>query len=101
VPMAMTLTAPGGVELSADGKLGMIQLALDLKQNRLTADYALTAAQEKNPTCATALFVAGLAQTPVATVNGKELPAAAIGRAELAGKPVFVVPLREGAPPAK
>ncbi len=67
-PQVMDITVPGGVRITADGRLGMLQVQVNPTGNTLDVRYAVKDGQIGND-MATALFIAS-SPKPVMSVNG-------------------------------
>ncbi len=87
------LEAPGGVTVSADGRLGLARVMLRPKANRVWVDYAAKDDQH-GAEMATALVVFGLQGQPTIERNGARVADAVAMTVD--GKPAWVIPLREG-----
>jgi len=90
-PTHLSLSAPGGVRIEADGRLSIARIAVRPKEAKLWVDYAAAPGQETED-MAGALYVFGLAAAPTVWRNGK--PCQEIFRAvEVEGEKAFIVPL--------
>ncbi len=92
-PTLWSLQAPGGVTVSADGRLGLARVVVRPKENRVWVDYAVREDQH-TPDMATALVVYGLEENPSVERNGQ--PCTDGRSATVGGKPALVIPLTEG-----
>jgi len=94
-PAFWSMSVPGGIEVTADGRLGMARVVARPKENKLWIDYALKEDQKNRADMATALLVTGMKNNPVIELNGQPLR----GKVEtltLDSKQAHVVPLVEG-----
>lgn len=89
-PTLWTLEVPGGVSVSADGRLGLARITVRPRENRLWLDYAVRDDQ-KTPDMATVLVVRGLRPRPALERNGQ--PCRDARNLTLEGKPALVIPL--------
>jgi hypothetical protein len=69
-PTTWSLSLPGGVSVTADGKLGLARVIVCPKEKKLWVDYALRGAQKTAEGMATKLLIAGLAN-PTVIYNGR------------------------------
>ena len=69
-PQYMVMNAPGNLAIKADGKLGLAQIVVHSKANKIAVDYALKPDQH-TPDMASALYVFGCGAAPTAVLNGK------------------------------
>ncbi|HPD14210.1 MAG TPA: hypothetical protein PLE19_04640 [Planctomycetota bacterium] len=95
-PTLWSLSVPGGMTITADGRVSMLRVIAQPKQNKLTVDYAVKGDQN-TPDMATALLVFGPRSAPSVELNGK--PAAGTGFQPVGGKRAFVIPLADGPVP--
>jgi len=87
-----SLTTPSGVQVTADGKVGMARVTLQPAQGKIWVNYALKDDQAGTPGLATELRVTGLKAAPQVVVNGSPL-AGPLGTTTVDGKSAYVVPL--------
>ena len=97
-PQAMTLSVPGGIQIAADGKLGLARVSVAPATGHLSVDYAVTDGQTGDD-MASALLVSGLSRAPAVTRNGSLLADTGVRALTLDGRRTYVVPLLEGTPP--
>jgi hypothetical protein len=97
-PQYLEMTAPGGVHLTADGRLGLAQVLVDIQKNTIEVDYATKDGQTGDD-MATALVATGYTTPPTVTLNG--MPVKTLGTITLAGTPAYVISLTPKAPPIK
>jgi hypothetical protein len=90
-PVSWTMTVPGGVRVSADGKLGLARVVVRPGENRLWVDHAFRAEHEGAPGTATCLLVSGLKARPRVVLNGRPLQKLGLRGA------AYVVPLSRAA----
>jgi hypothetical protein len=62
-PTDWSLSVPGGVTIQAGGKVSLLRVAVQPKENRLWIDYA-TKPDQNGPEMATYLLVSGFTQPP-------------------------------------
>jgi hypothetical protein len=86
------LTVPGGVEVRADGKLGLARIALCPGAGTLTIDQAYKAEQLTEPGIARRLLLFGVKSAPVVILNGKALVTAP-ERVVVEGRTGYAIPL--------
>lgn len=68
-PAAWSLTVPGGIRVEAQGKVGLLRVAVTPSANQIAVDYAPKAGQD-GPTMAKFLAVTGMRMRPAVTLNG-------------------------------
>ncbi|MEJ7807754.1 MAG: hypothetical protein WKG03_17775, partial [Telluria sp.] len=90
-----SLSAPGGVAVKADGRLGLARVIVRPKENKLWVDYALRDEQKAGEEMASALLVFGLKGAPTVQLNGKSVKAST---QVVDGQTAYVIPL--GSKPA-
>jgi hypothetical protein len=90
-PTAWALTTPEGVTVQANGKLGMAQVFVRPKENKVWISYGLLPNQT-GPEMATALVVTGLKAAPEVELNGKPLTGK-LAATTVEGKAAYVIPL--------
>ena len=81
---------PGGVEVRADGKLGLARVTLCPKAGKLAIDYAYKPEQLKDSGVAKRLLVFGMKSAPAVLLNGKA-PAKAPLDVQVDGKPALAI----------
>jgi len=91
-PQYMTMDVPGGVRVRADGRLGLMHLIVNPKENSIDLNYALKPAQ-RGANMAEGLYFFGLADKPRMLLNGAELEPSLI---ELEGAKAWRVALVVG-----
>jgi len=87
-----SLQAPGGVELTADGRVGLCLTTFEPKANTITIDHAFIEGQAGEPDAATAFLVFGMPKAPTVILNGTKLEDPP--RVKLGGREAIVVPLQ-------
>nr|CAA9265798.1 hypothetical protein AVDCRST_MAG63-2671 [uncultured Armatimonadetes bacterium] len=95
-PTFWSLSAPGGVTVKADGRLGLARVVVRPKENRLWVDYAQRDEQKRDVGMASALLVFGLKSAPATEYNGKPVKAS---RQVVDGQVAYVIPLGKAAAP--
>jgi hypothetical protein len=88
-PQYMALSVPGGLKITADGRLALAQLTANTKANTLDVRYAAKEGQVGDD-MATALVLTGYAALPAVTVNDKAVKPVEM---TLDGAPAAIVPL--------
>jgi hypothetical protein len=83
---------PGGVEVRADGKLGLARVTICPKAGKLAIDYAYKPEQLKDSGVAKRLLVFGMKSAPAVLLNGKA-PAKAPVDVQVDGKPALAIML--------
>ena len=92
-PTLWALEVPGGIKVTAGGRLSLARVVVRPRENRLWLDYA--AREDQNTAdMASALVVFGLKDDPAIERNGQ--PCRDARRITLEGKPALVIPLTEG-----
>ncbi len=86
------LRVPGGVEVRADGKLGLARVIVRPATRQLWIDQAYKAEQIETPGLARRLLVFGLEAAPDVQLNGRPL-APAPARVEIDGRAAYAIPL--------
>ncbi len=84
-PQFMVAEAPGGIRVESDGRLGLTNLLINPKTNRIEVRYGLKHGQD-SADMASALYVLGMAKTPTVLLNQKTLKPLKTGNA-------WVIPL--------
>ncbi len=87
-----SLTVPGGVQVRADGKLGLARIAVQPATGSLWIDQAYKADQSGLDGIARRLLVFGLKEAPKVTLN-KESPAKPPEQVEVNGQKAYSIPL--------
>ena len=93
-----SLQAPGGIEATADGKVGIAFVTVQPKEGTLAIEHGFVEEQERAKEAATSLLVFGLKPETAITLNGqavKQPPSVAID-----GRTAIVIPLGKPAPDA-
>lgn len=72
-PMAWSMSVPGNVTVTADGKLGLARIAVRPNECRVWVDYALKEDQKGLAGMATKLIISGMRQAPLVEYNGKPI----------------------------
>lgn len=88
----MAFTVPGGVEVKADGKIGMARVVVQPASGKLWVSNAYKKEQLTEPGIANRLLVFGLKAAPEVELNGKPV-AKAPEKVEVDGKEAFAIPL--------
>lgn len=89
---AWSLDLPGGIRVSADGKLGITRVVVAPKERTLTIDHAFRPG-ETDPARATALLAFGFTAPPAVKLNGTMLTN--LASAVIDGNTAYVIPLGE------
>ncbi len=89
-PVFWSLSAPGGVTVKADGRLGLARVIVRPKENKLWVDYALRDDQKAGGDMASALLVFGLKTAPTVQLNGKVIK---VSPRVVDGQTAYVIPL--------
>lgn len=90
-----SLRTPEGIEVTADGRLGLAFLTVKPDQNEIELDYGFIEGQSDKPTTGRCLVVFGMEEAPSVVRNGTALeqePATV----QVDGRTGYVIPLREG-----
>ena len=90
-PTDWSLSVPGGVTVRADGKVGLLRVAVQPSENRLSIDYAVKPDQ-KGPEMASSMLAFGFAGSPLVFRDGKPLPGP-LQATQVDGKTAYLVPL--------
>jgi hypothetical protein len=88
-PADWSLSVPGGVK--ADGKVSLLRVAVQPKDNRLWIDYA-TKPDQNGPGTATHLLASGFAQSPIVMRDGTPL-AGPFRTIQTDGQIAYIIPL--------
>ena len=99
---AYTLTVPGGLTVTADGKIGLTRVVVRpavkaaAQQTRCTIeiDTAFKPGQQTTPGVATALLITGAQAPPTVTLNGAPVPHPV--KRQVNGQTAYVIPLPPG-----
>ncbi len=94
-PVFWKLALPGGAEVAADGRLGLLRVQADPKAGTLTVDYQLKAEQRARADLASALVLTGFATEPKVTLNGR--PLTRLTQRKIGGRQARIVPLTDTA----
>ncbi|OPZ24716.1 MAG: hypothetical protein BWZ02_02793 [Lentisphaerae bacterium ADurb.BinA184] len=86
-----SLATPGGIKVSADGKIGMLRVSVQPKTGAVDIDQAYLPEQRSVDGIAHALLLQGFAGPPAVTLNGQPLPT--LEAATVAGQAVYMVPV--------
>ncbi len=97
-PLALDL--PNGIEVTADGLLGLARIESLAGGSRLLVDHAPKPGQATHPDLATTLLVFGGADKPSIVLDGHELAGDRLVAAEIDGRPAWLAPLTEAVPDA-
>ena len=93
-PQFLDMTAPGGLHLTADGRLGLAQVLVNPKDNTIDVHYAVKPGQVGED-MATALYVTGGKSAPAVKVNDRTITAKST---LLNGAPALIIPLTADMP---
>jgi hypothetical protein len=85
-----TLTAPGGVRVTADGPIGLARVSVQPETGRLRIDQAYRENQVSED-IAERLLVFGLEERPTVELNGRSLKQ--VERTRIDGEPAYLIPL--------
>ena len=91
-----SLSIPGDVSVKADGRVGLLRVAVRPRENKVWVDYDLKPEQQGSE-LATALLVFGLKAAPTVERNGKPLAGKPLA-VTLDGHTAWAIPLLEDAP---
>ncbi len=94
---ALALTLPNGVEVTADGLLGLSRIESLSDGARLLVDHAPKPEQADHPDLAKTLLVFGMKDKPAIVLNGLNVPAERLVSAEISGRPAWLAPLTDAA----
>ncbi len=87
---AWSLGVPGGITVTANGRLGLARVTVRPGENKVWVDYAFRDDQKQISDRASALTLKGFQRPPLVEVNGKTIKVkSAIG----AGQPSYTIPL--------
>lgn len=89
-PAFWSLSAPGGVTVKADGRLGLARVIVRPKENRLWVDYATRDEQKAGRDMASVLLVFGFKSALSVQLNGKAIKAST---QVVDGQTAYVIPL--------
>jgi hypothetical protein len=90
-PTNWSLSVPGGVTIKANGKVGLLRLAVKPKENWLSIDYAAKPDQH-GPEMATYLLLSGFTQPPSLERDGVPF-AGPLQTTQIGGNIAYVLPL--------
>jgi hypothetical protein len=90
-PTDWSLSVPGGVTIQADGKVSLLRVAVQPKENRLWIDDARKPDQN-GPGMATQLLASGFAQSPIVMRGGTPL-AGPFRTIQTGGHIAYIIPL--------
>jgi hypothetical protein len=90
-PTDWSLSVPGGVTIQAGGKVSLLRVAVQPKENRLWIDYA-TKPDQNGPEMATHLLVSGFTQPPTVVRDGMPF-AGPFWTTHFEGRFTYLVPL--------
>ncbi len=91
-PAFFSLEVPGGVRVTADGRVGLLRCIVRPKEGKVWIDYGVKPDQQ-TADMATALLVFGLKDAPTVELNGA--PLATLQTVTVDGQAGWVVPLTE------
>ena len=91
-----SLGLPGGVSIQADGRVGLLRVAVRPRENKVWFDYGLKADQHA-PELATALLVFGMKTAPVFERNGKPVSEKPVA-VTIDGQSAWAIALLDNAP---
>jgi hypothetical protein len=95
-PTAWQLETPGGIRVSADGKVGMAHVTVQPKERRLTVEYAVRPADAGQEEMAAAILVFGMKDAAV-RLNGQALDGK-LKSVKTADGDALVIPLGKDVP---
>ncbi|MHB9130988.1 MAG: hypothetical protein ACYDBB_07850 [Armatimonadota bacterium] len=93
-PTLFAVDLPGGVNVKADGRVGLLRLIVRPKENKVWVNYGVKADQQ-TPDMATTLLVFGLTGTPTIERNGKLMVKPATVKVN--GHIAYLIPLADAA----
>ena len=88
---AFEVRCAGGMTISADGRLGLMEISASVAEDAIAVEYPLYIQQDQ-PDKATALLVFGAKTPPAVRLNGVAFQGKPI-EVQLDGKPAFAYPL--------
>ena len=89
--IALKMTAPGGLQVASDGKVGLARIVIRPATNAVEIDQAYKPGQESEPGAASALLITGVKSAPQVILNGSKL--SKLGTRKVGGQQAYVVPL--------
>lgn len=92
-PTFWSLSLPGGMKISADGRIGIARIAVQPETGRIRIEHALRDDQATHDT-ATAIVASGLHKLSAVTLNGADASDRVL-QVEIDGEQAHVVPLRD------
>jgi hypothetical protein len=91
-PISWSMSTPGGISVTANGKLGLARVVVRPKDNKVWIDYALRDDQETLAGMASAFLLSGFSKAPTVELNG--VPIKTKWRKE-SGRNIYEVSLSE------
>jgi hypothetical protein len=92
---AWQFSAPGGITVSADGRVGILRALVCPRENRVELEHAAYERGDPDAADATALIVRRAKPEPRVIFNGADV-SATLERIEIAGAPAYAVPVKGG-----
>ncbi|HYW79893.1 MAG TPA: hypothetical protein VE890_09970, partial [Thermoguttaceae bacterium] len=86
------LTVPGGLTVTADGKVGLARVVVRPRENRIDIDHAFKPGQENEPGTAREMLIYGAKTEPRITLGGK--PIEHVKTRTIDGQTAYAVPLQ-------
>jgi hypothetical protein len=65
-----SFVVPGGLKIQSDGRVGLVRVQLNPRENRVTISHAWAPGQKQDPAAASALVLTGFARQPTVEFNG-------------------------------
>jgi hypothetical protein len=93
---SFSLTTPDGVEISADGKVGLACVTIEPAARTVTVDHAYHGEQEKEVDSASSLLASGMPEGFRIVLNGAVRTD--LKTVKIDGMPAFVIPLTATSP---
>jgi len=92
-PIFWRFTLPGGAQIRADGRVGLLRVKARPRENKLWIDYRLKPGQEQRTDLAQSLVLDGFRVMPSVVLNDR--PVRKLNRISLNHRQSWIVPLRE------
>jgi len=96
-PTFWQLSTPGGMKISADGRIGMARITVQSDVSTINIEHVLREGQ-KTFDAATAIVLSGVDERPAVEFNGADV-SGDILQVEIDGKQAYVVPIRNAFEP--
>ena len=93
-----SLNTPGGIEVTADGQLGITFLTIKPDAGEIELDHGFIEGQSEDDDAASCLLVFGMDDAPSVVRNGRSVKQK-LPRAEINGRRAYIVPLSDAAVP--